>query len=513
MRKRTRENTHQVRVYKFRAFVKPDQIDRPGILPGAVYAFAKRQQELWNALATEQERRWTEWKAANPAVDVACRSKFKKPGKEWWAEWEAWMRQRAAASDLGWETEEDIIDRFSATLRRLAKGGGSPKVRHRLNSFSIPHRYSGGGVSLTKLESDRAERFRLKFPPSAVYRNNDRESRRSRVTNALFGIEKEQISLSLVLHREIPADAIVKNVRLCGWKQSPVVNWLCHVAITVEVPTEAEFSPTGRQVGIDVGWRKLDEERMRVAVAYDGRRHTDLILPLKFDKNGIGEVSLERKRGCQQLKDQMVLERCKKELGSLGLFVPTQARNGYLIRLLRDPSIPPVALAVLERWKRDNDTLQRKILLLENCMAGRREHLYREFAAKLAQKYDLIRVEDLDMKEISELESNKEAKLVGEYALWNSRERRKYAACSTLIAAIKNAAGNRFEKMEAAYTTKICSRCGGDFRTGHDKLEGSCLRCGRVIDQDWNAAENIYATSLLPVQQRGLRQIPRDQSV
>lgn len=461
------------------------------MLPSAVYNFAKRQQELWNVLAAEQEHRWTEWKNTNAPVIVNDKPKFKKPDKQWWNDWQGWMRQKVVESNLGWEAESDIIDRFSTVLRHLSKGG-SPKIQRRLTSFSIPHRYTGGGVSLNTLESSRAKRFRIKFPPSTAYWKNDRESRRDRVTNAWFQIEDKTVSMSVAVHREIPDDAIVKGVRLCGWKQSPVTGWLCHIVVTVEVPVDVPSMSTGKEIGIDVGWRKLDDDRLRVAVTYDGLRHKDVVLPLRFvKKHGIGEVSLERKRQCQIIKDNL-LEQCKKQLAALGISVPVQARNGYLIRLLRDVATPADAFPILERWKQSNDSLQRKILMLDNAMVGRREHLYRECAASLKQ-YDVIRVENLDLVEMSDLEANKEAKRAGDYALWNSRERRKYAAVSTLIAAIKNVAGSRFEKVEAAWTTKVCSKCHAEFKTDGGKLDGECVECHRIVDQDWNAAENIFA--------------------
>jgi hypothetical protein len=37
--------------------------------------------------------------------------------------------------------------------------------------------------------------------------------------------------------------------------------------------------------------------------------------------------------------------------------------------------MPLVLIAILERWKRDNNRLQAKMLLLQNAMTGRRKHL------------------------------------------------------------------------------------------------------------------------------------------
>jgi len=485
MRKRTKAETHAVKCYKFRAFLKENN---DGLLPTAIYNCAQKQRKVWNDLAIGQATRWQAWKDAHPPVGGPDgKPKFTKPDKTYWQEWESWMRSTVAASDLGWEAESDIIDRFSVVLRRLSKSGGAPKPR-RFDSFSIPHRYSGGGIALDALASERAKRFRIVFSADSAYANNSRESRRERIANAWFGVDGDTVALSVPMHRQIPSNAIIKGIRLVGWKQSPAMRWMVHIVITVEEPKfQTTPCPVPRTVALDVGWRKLENE-LRVAVAYDGSQHFELRIPLRFTHKALGEVSLDRKRGCQQVKDAL-LERCKKDLKTVGLDVPTQARNGWLIRFMRE-SPQHSGLTILEKWKRDNDMLQRKVLMLENAMTGRREHLYREFAAKLVNQYDVIKIENLDLPEMNSVEQTKD-----NYALEQSVERRKLAACGTLIASIKNAAqnrGKRVEEIEAAWTTGTCSDCGGEFEAGAALL-GRCKQCQRQQDQDWTAAKNIYA--------------------
>ncbi|MGA7912233.1 MAG: hypothetical protein WCC30_11900, partial [Candidatus Dormiibacterota bacterium] len=438
MRKRKREGTHQPVVYKFRAYLKDGKL---GMLPDVVYHFSKRQQEVWNALATEQDRRWKEWQKDHPPVPGSDgKPKFEKPGREWWTEWESWMRRRVHEAALGWEAEGDIMDRFSSALRRLGKQGGAPKLQKGLRSFSIPHRYTGGGVPLEKLGSTLAERFRVNFPSVSAYWKNDRDSRRARVAEAQFMVGESTVKMSLVMHREIPPDAIIKGVRLIGWKQSPTLDWEIYVAITAEIPL-APPATGNKIVGIDVGWRTL-HGKLRTAVCYDGTKHSELFVFLEFRDNSLGDVSLDRQRSCQLLCDA-ALEQCKTKLKALGITVPAQARNGFLMRMLRDVNTPANTLPILELWKRDNDSLRRKIVLLGNAMTGRRDHRCREWAADIADRYDVIRVEALDLPEMYSLEANKEAKDQGDYALWISRERRKLASVGLLISVIENAARMR----------------------------------------------------------------------
>jgi hypothetical protein len=489
MRKRKRALTHQPVVYKFRAYLKGE----PGMLPDVVYAFAKRQQETWSALVVEQARRWKEWQTAHPPRTADGTSMFEKPPKEWWAGWESWMRKRVQESGLGWEAEGDMIDRFSAVLRRLGNDGGAPRIQKGLSSFSIPHRYTSGGIPPEKLGSKFAERFRVDFPSVSAYCKNDRNSRRARIAKAQFMIGESTVKMSLVMHRQIPPDAIIKRVSLIGWKQSPTVDWEIHVAITAEIPF-VQPAIGKRIVGIDVGWRMKDG-KLRVAVSYDGTKHSELLVCPEFRDSSLGTVSLDRQRSCQQLCDA-ALESCKAKLKALGITIPPQARNGFLMRMLRDVNTPSEALPILESWRRDNDSLRRKIVLLGNAMSGRRNHRCREWAADIAERYDIIRIEALDLPRMYSLDANTEAKDRGEDALWISRGRRNLASVGLLISAIENAArmrGKAVERVGAGGSTNVCSKCFGDFEIGGGKRDGKCNRCGRVADQDWNAAENIFA--------------------
>lgn len=63
MRKRKREPTHQLVVYKFRCYLRNGEASQTGhMLPNAIYRFAGRQQETWNVLAAERERSWNSGK-------------------------------------------------------------------------------------------------------------------------------------------------------------------------------------------------------------------------------------------------------------------------------------------------------------------------------------------------------------------------------------------------------------------------------------------------------------------
>lgn len=496
MRKRKHAD-NEIRCYKFHCWLKDHDNHFP--LPDVLYKAAKKQQALWNVLVTGQDRRYEGWKDThaptslpNPKTGDLIK-KYLKPDRTYWDDFDKWARQAVADSGLNWEMGPEILDRYYSAHRRLKKGGGMPRLQRGLDHFSLAHRYTGGGANLKNLSGERQRRFRIIWPNATAYTDNRRDSRRQRLTSAWFLIDDERIALAVILHRAIPAEAIVKRVALSGWKQSPTMHWQFALVFTVEEQPKEKCEAAMECVGLDVGWRKIGE-RLRVAVAYDGRRHEELYIPLTYMAQGLGEVSLERKRSAQQVKDGL-LERAKTELRgklpALRIELPsnfTQMRVGGLIRLMQEwqsSGAQHDALAILQRWKHDNDQLARKALLIENRMRSRREHIYRNFAAHLAKAYRLIRIERLDLGQMS-----RRTNIKSDHALKAATEYRRYAACGELLSAIRNAGKGRVSEIEASYTTSICAQCGKRFEAG-EKLIGTCVN-GHQRDQDWNAAENIY---------------------
>ena len=170
---------------------------------------------------------------------------------------------------------------------------------------------------MANLANDRQRRARILFPPPEAYLSNSRERRRARFAPAWFEIDGETLSLAVLLHRELPLHSKVKKVYLAGSRQSPVMRWQFALIFTVETPSNCPLlSPPNLGIGIDVRWRKLDEDRLHVATIYDGKRHQELFLPLRFSTSDLGEVSLERIERAQALQSEC-LNRCKAELRQL----------------------------------------------------------------------------------------------------------------------------------------------------------------------------------------------------
>ncbi|HZP24507.1 MAG TPA: hypothetical protein VFB04_13735 [Terriglobales bacterium] len=468
-------------------------------LPEALFRAAKGMNDAWSDIARKLETAYAAWKptwtgskSLNEKASVPAPTAAEK--RAFWAERHAYARQRVES--LPDELGDKILDRLVAVYKRVKQGGGFPKPK-KMRHFAVHHRFSAGGLPVERLGGDKAERFRILLPDASLYRNNSRWLRYQRLCPFWFRVDGEALRLNAVIHRQIPAAAIVKEVALVGKKQSPTLAWELYLAITIEIP-KAEPNANSRTCGIDVGWRKVAACRckatclpgtphMRVAVLYNGHNHDELVVPLRWRDQRFGEVSLERLANIQQQRD-LLLERTKRKLEAVAVPQHPQARNGALIRLLRDTQ-DAVVKQLLEDWQRDNDRYVRLARWIENRMRGRYDWLYQNWAAGVAKSYGTVRIEKVSFREMADAKANQ-----GDHALRAAAERRTLAACGRLLRLVRNAvikAGGVIEEVPAAHTTDTCAICGAAFEAGA-AIIGRCSN-GHERDQDWQASENIYA--------------------
>jgi len=507
-RERKRKETHDVRPRKYRAWFAEGDETR---LPEPVYSLARRMQDCWTDIALHSQQAYDEWRKAHPAPAPPAglegealqkwrKENWPKPPKPFYAGNQTWAENRVGQANLPDELGQTILDRLSVTFKNMGRGGGPPKPRRRLDKFAFHHRYTSGGLPVHRLGGERGERFRILLPPPQAYQpqrgiKNPHELRRQRACPAWFRVDGVPVRLNVMMHRPLPeGDAYVKRVALVGKKSSAAMPWEVHVVLTLEVPFEKEAqAPAGTQCGVDVGWRKLDDDRMRIAVLYNGQpTPEELIMPLRIFDRKLGEVSLERLANLKRCRDGL-LERTKPAVAAMLGPLPAgwaQMRNGGLIRLMRDEGTPAEAVVVLEAWKQDNDRYLRTERMVEGHLRRHYEWRCRNWAKDVAARHRTVRIEKLNLREMWEMERVKKNP-----ALRASAERRKLAACGSLLAMIKHAvskARGELAEVKAARTTHTCSVCGAHFEVG----PGIMGRCGRghEMDQDWNAARNICAS-------------------
>jgi transposase, IS605 OrfB family, central region len=151
-----------------------------------------------------------------------------------------------------------------------------------------------------------------------------------------------------------------------------------------------------------------------------------------------------------------------------------------------------------DRLKREQRTLSRKEHMSNNWQKQRQrvaechqqiKRKRRDFLHKLsayyAQEYDLVAVEDLDVKEMLESPRNSRNTVS---AAWNS--------FTDLLEYKCKREGTHFVEVDPAGTTKECASCGVETDKPLWVREHSCPSCGFEADRDANAAWNILSRGL-----------------
>ncbi|QWC19441.1 RNA-guided endonuclease TnpB family protein [Halorubrum sp. 2020YC2] len=227
----------------------------------------------------------------------------------------------------------------------------------------------------------------------------------------------------VVAHREIPNNAEVKGVVV---KREPTGNW--YASLQLETPNDPPEKPDKltETVGIDVG-----------------------ILNYASDTDGTVVESLD-------LSDERErLERAQRDL--------SRKEHGS------------------NNWEEQRKTVARRHADLKR---KRRDFLHK-LSNYYASEYDLVAVENLDVKGLIELPGN-------------SRNRAG-AAWSTFLRMLEykcKREGTHFVAVDPAGTSKECAACGVETDKPLWVRKHSCPSCGFTADRDRNAAWNILSRGL-----------------
>jgi putative transposase len=164
-------------------------------------------------------------------------------------------------------------------------------------------------------------------------------------------------------------------------------------------------------------------------------------------------------------------------------FATSQKKLAHAQRVSSRRQGPKKGVAPSNRWKRANSRVQK----VHADVANSRKNLIHETTSMLAKNYDVIVIEDLNVKGM--VKNHSLAQHISDAAWGEFRRQLEYKTQwygSTLVKA------GRFYP-----SSKTCSHCGTvkaklplDQRTYH------CETCGLVIDRDLNAATNLAKCGL-----------------
>lgn len=525
--------------------------------PTIIFDTAKAMRELWNGLVTLHESlpcrilgnaaylaNKDAYKASLAGHDedaerlralvASWKAAAKEMQKDQYAEmWrKAYVHTRDQGEALGLPVwcKWGVYEKFQTAMKAAAKGiRGWPRKQYGLENIQIPQRTdSGKGWDVSEL-------FRRRKPFSVRPEIEQDGRYEGWEAQGWFSIKDERIPIRVIMHRPFPAGAIVKRYSLLGHYEKSSRQWSWRMLFTLEIPPVNILYPlTNRAAAIDAGWRKMKDEdriledRIRVAVIYDGHRAYELSVP--FDLSN----TRERRRSAEQSDKPRIdiretwaiksrrdgwLEDCKAQIRRLdvsgwpddaikSLTGIVKMRAGGLMRIRAILNGDGLRCEPIESWLAKDGPAWQQQRYIEQRWVATRDHLYRNFAVEIAEQIDtLIWEGDLGLKQMAEDAGKKKERRKGKKAQsgeWDERtpdERtleasqkwRQMASLHKLRGWIREEMKERGKEIiedETAYSSQICPKCNGKIESS-PKLIVQCEN-GHVADQDVNAARYYW---------------------
>jgi putative transposase len=224
-----------------------------------------------------------------------------------------------------------------------------------------------------------------------------------------------------------------------------------------------------------------DVKSYRVALDRTGRWHVAFaVIPEPVPGPGTGEV-VGIDRG---VKVSAALS-TGEMLAVPGHTAPEAAR---LPRLQRK-------LARAKRGSKRRGRVKAQAARLKAREADRRRDWAEKTSTDLARRFDVIRVEDLSIKNMTRSArgtAGAPGRNVAQKAGLNREISR--SGWGALVRRLEDKAPDRVQKVPPAYTSQCCSACGQvDARSRESQARFACTACGYACNADVNAARNIAA--------------------
>lgn len=141
-------------------------------------------------------------------------------------------------------------------------------------------------------------------------------------------------------------------------------------------------------------------------------------------------------------------------------------------------------LSLKEEGSHNYEKAKRKLTKLYEKICGQRRDFFFKLANELCREYDIIGIEDLNLK--------------GMQARWGRKESDlAYGEFVSILEYVASSAGKRVVKIDRwAPSTKTCSVCGCRVNLSLKDRDWVCPHCGTAHDRDLNAAINIRNLAL-----------------
>lgn len=365
-----------------------------------------------------------------------------------------------------------------------------------------------GGMSSAEIFSCEDNRLRIVPVPVGAY-DTRAARRRGQRTRAFFLIRTDKkegkrpspvfVEMDIFLHRPIPDTAVIKSVRLLRENIAGVPRYKLQLTVITDNNT---VSAEGRgKVVVDLGWCEEDTHDGSMRAGYYASEFEQGVIPLSVDLVGAIKKAAELRstRDTETNKTQPLLSSWLK-----GQLIPAwladatkflhQWRSAerfhrlYTLWGSRRFSGDEIGYGLLDAWARHDWHLYQWEANQRDKSLRRRREEYRVLAARLANQYAELVLEDFDLRKVSRDVAPEDNKSGG------SKDKKAVVAPSELRRCLEQAflsRGRKITYVPAAYSSKTCNICKQRTELKIGVRAQTCDKCGVEFDRDENACHNL----------------------
>lgn len=433
-------------------------------------------------------------------LETTRREKVKKAYGEsglWWGNYNAILASyKVARSRAMKEGAELRFHRFDGSGRftcQIQDGMSAEELTTARHSIAQVRLLSGedfarmlGGADRKHLDS-RRDRRQQGVLSLTIYTGKDEHGKSFRRT----------LDFPIILHRPLPDEAMLKSLTVTRKRVGPgKFQWAVTFTFTAEgKPIE---HPSTLNCGINLGWKKV-AGGLRIATIFDGREARHLLLPQAIlDKLDYVDDLKSRLDTSTNENFAWVLENLKNPPESLVEQVarmkrmkkPHSAVFARLVLAWREcPDYLPELYQEAKKRRKSAKRIELEHHHLRDKTLRRRQDLYRNLAKEIAEKYSLIALDKMDLRELArtEKQDGQPNELVAE-----AKKLRGRAALSELREWIVKQCAKTGSQVEVfgIKSSQTCNHCGQTLKDSQG-LTRVCLACGQAVDVDINAAANL----------------------
>lgn len=460
-----------------------------------------------------------------------------------------WL-ERFRQQGLFWGTylQVDLAmrDRKRGAPPSLAKQGTDGKIAVQLQpdqgldvalAFLPKHKH----INNIRIDAIPPEAWQTGKDPGDLPLGQRRRLRRTKIRMRVGNKPDVWTELNAYMHRPLPKGSKIKWVFLMRRRVGFRWIWGLRFVVSSAAGFQDPLCATSGEVGVDLGWRIMPSG-LRVAcwLGSDGQKG-ELQLPTEvytaWDKADslqsirdrlFNEMVEELKVWLNRRKNQTALpdipDWLKRSTETLPYWksfyrlrdlqqrwktlrwrLPERLRdtvpahkqyseNGVVYELLDPvPHSEEIQIRLREWFRKDRHLHDWRMFQMRKA-ANKREEIFYRFAAILRRKYEKVKVEDVNWRELMARPE------VSDEPEDNKHGARKYAREGSpgLLREILERTFAKSERVEAAMTTRPCAECNHLEEWDQSRLMHTCSNCLAQWDQDENAARHILASPPLP---------------